>query len=218
MGDQGSWPKPKELPARGVLSTVYDGGTLPTRADPIWNFLGTSDIEEEVARVLPGGLRIQGKDKTPARWSNEKLEGLNQVDLSGGVSADIEVRVLRSSTRGGVNLELFVRGGALTVNHYLLTITATRVYYWYRGELVPVATGLNNSARAHTYRLAVRPDTAVQIYRDGRALSVQPADVIIDWRAPARGSYLEWGTSDSGSSAVVKRVSFDTGGAYRAGS
>jgi hypothetical protein len=127
----------------------------------------------------------------------------------------MEVEVWKSPAGGGVDLELFARAGTLNVNHYLLTVTARAIHYRYDGHLLPVAEGVDNTDGPHVYRLAVREDTAVQIYRDGVLLAVHDADLLISWRTPARGSYLEWGLGAPGAEARVDRVAFDASGAYQ---
>ncbi|MBI4893814.1 MAG: SUMF1/EgtB/PvdO family nonheme iron enzyme [Acidobacteria bacterium] len=42
------------------------------------------------------------------------------------------------------------------------------------------------------WRIAVRKDTAVQVYREGKLVSVGEPETVIDWRLPARGRHLEW--------------------------
>ena len=114
-----------------------------------------------------------------------------------------------------MDLELFARAGTINVNHYLLTVTTDAVHYWYDGRFVPVAEGLDNTGGAHSYRLAVRDDTAVQIYRDGALLAVHDADLLTSWRTPARGSYVEWGLGSPEAEAKVGRVAYDVSGAYQ---
>lgn len=41
-------------------------------------------------------------------------------------------------------------------------------------------------------RVAVRPDTVAQVYVEGKLREVLPAEVVIDWRVPARGTFFEW--------------------------
>jgi formylglycine-generating enzyme required for sulfatase activity len=89
---------------------------------------------------------------------------------------------------GAQELNLYVRTGPLTTNHYTVKPAAGR------------------------YRLAIRDDTAVQIYHDGKLIAVEPADLIIDWRQPARGTYLEW---RSGASIDTQFLAIDLSGAYK---
>ncbi|MHC4708160.1 MAG: hypothetical protein ACYS8I_13860, partial [Planctomycetota bacterium] len=94
----------------------------------------------------------------------------------------------------------------------LLSITATRVYYWHDNEFIEVAKGLDNSSEMHTYRLAIRDDTVVQIYRDNTLLGVKKADLQIGWREPARGSYIQWGVNTIETKAFVGHIAYDFAG------
>jgi len=64
----------------------------------------------------------------------------------------------------------------------------------------------------HTYRLAIRDDTAVQIYRDQTLLGVEKPDLQIGWREPTRGSFIQWGLSAGEAEALVSHISYDLTG------
>ena len=214
--DPTGFPKKGTLESRRELAVVYDASTLPSKASPGWHFLGGADGETSPAVSLGGrGLSARAQGDLLPRWSNERVAGFSDADLTRGFSAEIRAQVWGGSGQGGIDFQIYARGGALTVNHYRIAITASAVYYWYDGRLIPLARGLRNDSGLHTYRLAVRPDTAVQIYRDGRLLSTQPQDLVISWRQPARGSYLEWGVGDGRSRALVSHVGFDLEGPFQ---
>lgn len=209
-------PTARDLVARETLPRAYVGSALPTLSEPGWQLVGGAAAEEGVARVESQGLRITADESGSARWSNERLvDGFASTDIRSGLTAELGVRLSRGSGERGVDLELFARAGTLNVNHYLLTVTADAVRYWYDGAFVTVAEGLDNTDRPHSYRLAVRADTAVQIYRDGVLLATHDADLLISWRTPARGSYLEWGLGSADAEAWVTRVAFDVSGGYQ---
>ncbi len=75
----------------------------------------------------------------------------------------------------------------------------------------------NNDAAMHTYRLSVRKDGMVQIYRDSKLIAVRRLRQGTDKMAKAKGSYLQWGegASRSEADALIRHVSYDLGGAYR---
>lgn len=123
----------------------------------------------------------------PNRWSMERMGPFDAVNIENGLTVEV-------AAEGDVDLDLFVRGGPLTANHYAVRASSA------------------GDAGRHVYRVAVRPDTAAQIYRDGELVSTQPAEVIIDWRQPARGSYLEWKARDAG--ATIDSVAIDLSGPY----
>ena len=210
-------PMSRSLPARGELAQVYGAAQLPSKANPPWHFLNQDRNEAQAVSVpTPGLLKIGAKGEMGARWSNERIDGFGKVDPHRGFTAEIAVQIDSDSQQSrGIDLEIFARGAALTVNHYLISITTTDVYYWYDNKFRKITTGLDNSSARHTYRLAVRDDTAVQIYRDENLLGVWPMDLIIDWRQPARGSFIEWGQSHGGAIALVHHVAYDLSGAFQ---
>lgn len=205
-------PRPQSLPTRARLAHISPAGeAISSTAE--WQFTGAGDRPSANAAGGILTLRSSTAEQLP-RWSNERLNGFNRVDAKRGFSAEIAVRVQKTGSRErGVDLEVFARGGTLTVSHYLISVTDTAVYYWYDNRFVPVVEGLDNTG-LHTFRLAVRPDTAVQIYRDGQMLAVRAPDVRIDWRTPARGSYIEWGAGANDLRAQVAHVAYDIAGAW----
>ena len=77
------------------------------------------------------------------------------------------------------------RTGPLTANRYRVRIAAEGVSYWRDGEFRRAAAGT-------AVHLAIRPDTAAQLYIDGKLAAVEPAELVIDWRIPARGTHWEF--------------------------
>ncbi len=214
--DAAGFPRSRSLESREQLSQVYDASVPPTRAEPGWHFLGDEGEEGRLAAPLAGGtLRVRARQGRLPRWSNQRLPGFSSADPARGFTAEIRLAVRGGSGDAGADFEVFARGGTLTVNHYRISISRSGVHYWYDDRLIPLATGLNNSAGMHTYRLAVRSDTAVQVYRDGRLLSTQPQNLQIGWREPARGSYIEWGIGHPRGQAEIDHVAFDLSGAYQ---
>ncbi|MCX6625790.1 MAG: sialidase family protein, partial [Acidobacteria bacterium] len=101
-------------------------------------------------------------------------------------------------------LEAFIRTGMQTTNHYRLRVGPVGVEYWHENRFLKLAGG---DGALHRYRLAVRDDTAVQVYRDAELIGVQDAEVMIDWRQAARGKYMDWTGS-------VEGLGFDLRGSY----
>jgi len=207
-------PTARSLPVRKQLPQIYDATQPPSKSDPRWHFVAQTTREAQVVSFpARGTLGVVAKAGIGARWSNERVDGLGKADPHKGLAAEIALQVNRSSQKDrGFDFEVFVRGAALTTNHYLITITPTSVYYWYDNEFVKIAEGLDNSSEMHTYRLAVRDDTAVQIYRDGELVGVQPVDLQIGWREPARGSYIGWGAGANEVDSLVSYIAYDLTG------
>jgi hypothetical protein len=208
--DAPKMPKARPLHVRGKLPHIYDASKLPSQDTPPWHEL-IKGADEQAAKVqASGSLKVTGNAQ---RWSNERIDGFGETDTHKGLAVEVAAQVKGASQRErGFDFELFVRGGTLTVNHYFISITPTRVYYLYDRKFVEVAERLDNSSAMHTYRLAVRDDTAVQIYRDGQLLGVQLADLVIGWSEPARGSFLQWGGGTPGVEAHVDYISCDLSG------
>ncbi len=207
-------PQPKSLPSRELLAQCYDAQRrLPHEASPPWWFSGD---EQAVQRAVMGGAGggILVDEEFPGQWSNERTSGWPALDARTGFTVEAQVDINNGAPDGtGFILEAFARGGALTSNHYLLTVTPDAVRYWYDGAFVTLAEGLRNGFVSHAYRMAVRADTAVQIYRDAELLGTMPTDLIIDWKQPARGSYISWGVG-KGAAAAVRQVSYESQGAF----
>jgi len=207
-------PMAQALPVRKQLPLLYNAGELPCQASPSWHRLN-KNLGEQGTEVQSGGvLKITNRQ----RWSNERIDGLSTVDPHKGLTAEVAVQVSRCSAKDhGFDFELFVRGGTLTVNHYFLSITKTGVYYWYNKKFVEIAEGLDNFSAMHTYRLAVRNDTVVQLYRDNSLLGVQPMDLQVGWSEPARGSFIRWGVGANNMEVLVGNISCDAKRAYQPG-
>ncbi|HUW19944.1 MAG TPA: SUMF1/EgtB/PvdO family nonheme iron enzyme [Sedimentisphaerales bacterium] len=207
-------PTARMLPVRKSLEIIYNGSRLPTTSNPPWHFVAERATEKSVASVLnPGLLKISTQGQSNVCWSSERLDGFGKVDPHKGLTAELAVQVSHSSDKNrGFDFEVFVRGGTLTVNHYFISVTPAGVYYWYDNQLIEIAAGLDNSSAMHTYRLAVREDTAVQIYRDGELLGVQPTDLLIGWSEPARDSFVQWGAGAAKVEASVSYIACDLTG------
>jgi hypothetical protein len=206
-------PRPRSLPPEGELKVLYDGSGNPTESS--WHFVAQGSERDAVGAEGPGPATIRAGSGNGARWSNERTGVFPGADPHHGLTAEVTVQVVRTDQPDrGFDLEVYLRGGTLTVNHYLLSITPAEVFYWHDNEFRKMADGLDNSGGAHVFRMAVRDDTVFQVFRDGELLGLGKADLLIDWRRPARGSYMEWGMGGPGE-AVVGRVSCDLTGAYR---
>lgn len=202
-------PTGQGLPTRSRLSEVHEPDAPLPPSERRWQFVGTPP---GAGPDLPGRT-IHSRDGHAPRWSNERLNGFTP-DVRRGFTTEIALEVKASDADDdGVDFEVFARTGPLTVNQYRITVSRAAVHYRYDGKLEPLAEELDNSGR-HVYRIAVRPDTAVQIYRDGTLLGVRAADLRIDWRAPARGHYIEFGAGSTGVLANVGHVAYDLSGPY----
>jgi formylglycine-generating enzyme required for sulfatase activity len=189
-------PQPAALSSKKALTRVYPSSQFQGRSNPDWHH-------------IPGGA-------APPRWSNDRVGDYGTLDPDKGVT--IEARVEVSGGDGGTrgfDLETYVVSGPRYLNRYWLTITPSAVYYWYANALRKIADGLENAGAPHTYRMAIRPDTAVQIYRDGKLLATMSAELGPQQAQASRGSHMEWGAGQAGISAKVDHIAYDLGGAFR---
>jgi hypothetical protein len=189
-------PQPLALSAKADLARVFPSSHFSGNAHPGWHY-------------VPKGA-------TPVRWANDRTEEFGQLDPDKG--ATIEARVKVSGNDGGTrgfDLETYVVSGPRYLNRYWLTITPSAVYYWYENALRKVAGSLDNASAPHTYRMAIRPDTAVQIYRDGKLLATMDAELGPEQRQASRGSHVEWGAGRENVEAVVGHVAYDLGGPFQ---
>lgn len=157
---------------------------------------------------MPREKSLAARPKLGQTWARVAPEGSNERDgtfdsLNAAKGFSIE---MRTQPGRAATLDVYARSSALMASRYSLRLTADAVEYWFDGEFRKVAGAGGEAPAKRTYRLAVREDTAVQIYRDGRLLATQPAAFIIDWRQPARGSYVEWSGAET--------LSYDLSGAY----
>jgi hypothetical protein len=130
-----------------------------------------------------------------------------------GFTAEARLQILKYRPDGrGLNLEFF--NGV--ISRYTITITDTGVY-WYEGlivgtedldfnEYTPLIEGLDNTDRMHTYRMAVRDDRIVQIYRDDKLIGVRRGEN----RTP-REPYLQFGAGRE-LEALIEYFAYDTEG------
>jgi len=208
-------PAAKFLPVRDKLGMLYDGRQLPGQSIPAWYLLKTGAPESKTVQALPTGM-LNVQADFPVRWSNERTGGFEELDAHRGFTLETVVQLPdRTDNGNSFEVEACARGGALTSNRYLLSVTASKVRYWYDQHFIEVAGSLDNHGAKHRYRLAVRCDAAVQIYRDGKLLGVQPQDLIIDWSQAARGSYVEWGVTGSNPEARIGPITLDPNGPFQ---
>jgi len=203
------------LAAKKGLASLYKPKGPPSQSKWGWNFRGAG--ESKTVSILPDGLlKIRTADDQEIWYRSDKADGYEAVDQKTGFSAEIKVQVLSSeANHRGVDFELYDGAGS----RYAITITDTGVY-WYEGlvfgsvfldfeEFGVVAEGLDNTDGMHTYRLSVRADRVVQIYRDEKLIGLRR----YEYRTP-RDAYILFGAGQ-GVEALVDYVSYDLSGPYQ---
>ena len=146
-------------------------------------------------------------------WSNERTGAMEALDAEKGFSAEAEV-TLGKGEHDHFILRAFVRSGCTMCNRYWMRVTARATSFWYAGEwqTLPDAVEMGNHG---VYRMAVRDDTCVQIYRDGRLLATFPPSYEIGFALPTRGNWMEWEMNMEGTEIAASSVSYDLSGPFQ---
>ncbi|MHC4418902.1 MAG: hypothetical protein ACYSU6_10000, partial [Planctomycetota bacterium] len=207
-------PEPRKLGAKRHLSDTYTASEL--LSEDIWGPQITGAIKAgTLSSSSQGLLRINYGEGQGFYFRSNPTNGFVDVDQKKGFTVEVKTQVLKSSpNQRGIDIELYDGAGS----RYAISITNTGIY-WYEGlvlgsailsfdQFTPVAEGLDNADALHTYRIAVRADRVVQIYRDGRLMGVRPAE----YRTP-REPYFQFGAG-SGLDALVEYIAYDLTGAY----
>jgi len=210
-------PEAKDLPARGALSRVLAPKDLPSKR-PEWRWTGSGADEATQVTVRDGGgLDVDTKGGSRCRWANDRPDAWGGVDPAKGFTAEVRLRVMKStSTSRGVDVEACVQDATGGPRRYFATVTTTAVL-WHDGDgFRTLAKGLDNGSAAHTYRLAVRPDGLVQIYRDAELLGVRRPASQRDHMVGTERGYFQFGDGAGGSEAdfAVDHVAWDADGAF----
>jgi formylglycine-generating enzyme required for sulfatase activity len=208
-------PKPRRLPAKHYLLNTYTPSEL--LSEDIWGSQISGAKESGMLSLSSQGLlRINSGEGQGFYFRSDRADGFARVEQRKGFTAEIKTQVLKSSANHrGVDIELYDGTGS----RYAVTITDTGVY-WYEGlvlgsallnfeQFTPVAEGLDNTDKMHTYRLAVREDRVVQIYRDGKLIGVRPTE----YRTP-REAYIQFGAGPR-LEALLDYVAYDLNGPSR---
>jgi hypothetical protein len=210
-----SEPAPRKLRAKKDLAITYKPSALPSRDNWGWDFRGAKE-DQITAGSNNQKLKITTGQNQQCWWRSAEAPAINTIDQDKGFTAEIAAQI-KKTTPGhrGLDLELYDGAGS----RYAITITDTGVY-WYEGivygsvflefeQFTPVAQGLDNTDAVHTYRLAVRPDRVVQIYRDQKLLGTSR----YEYRTP-RDAYILFGAGQ-GVKATLDYVAYDLDGPYR---
>jgi hypothetical protein len=138
---------------------------------------------------------------------------MDVLDLARGATVEATVD-LGKAENGFILLRLFVRSGCTMCNRYALKITRQDTAYWYAGDWQPNEDPATH-APAEIYRLSVRDDTCVQVYRGPRLLASFPASYEIGFAFPTRGNWIEWEVSAGTERPAVKTIALDLAGPFQ---
>jgi hypothetical protein len=145
-------------------------------------------------------------------WSNERTGAMDALDIEKGFTAEAKIQ-LGDSDKDQFILRAFVRSGCTMCNRYWLRVTNLGAFYWHAGDWQPLKDAIPPVALG-SYRMAVRDDTCVQIYRDGRLLAAFPPSYEIGFAPPTRGCWLEWETGSDSLESSVQAIAYDLDGPF----
>ncbi len=207
-------PEAKELLISASLSTVMNPKHPGFCDSADWSFTG-SGADEKKFLMQPGDvLHLDTGPEQRVRWASTSECAFSGADSEKGVTAEIEFQVLENSTKErGADFEVYLGDGSPMGERYFITVTRDAVY-WYEGVYSLLADGLENGDRMHTFRMAIRHDKAVQIYRDGVLLGVRHCFYGFDPAAQAQGPYIQWGDGASNTEMDIRigSVAYDIRG------
>ena len=212
-------PSARDLPLMRDLPKVYDASAsaLPTQASERWRFTGSGVAEADaVSFPLPGLMKIDTGRGQRCRWADDSKKGFAVADEAKGFTAEIAVRVLKSTASGrGIDFEAYTGDGSSGGHRYFISVMTERVC-WYGDEVEAIAEGMDNHSAVHVYRLAVREDHVAHVYRDEQLLAVRRGVHSADGMLRPRGPYLQWGEGAGGSEAdaLVAHVAYDLSGPW----
>jgi formylglycine-generating enzyme required for sulfatase activity len=210
-------PEAKDLSAKPRLEYTYVPDGLPSK-DAAWRWTGSgADEAKQVTVREGGGLVIDTAGGARCRWAADTPDGWGRVDPTKGFTFEVRMRVTKStSATRGVDVEALVSDADGGPRRYFLTVTRTAVL-WNDGHgFEALADDLDNAAAAHTYRLAVRPDGLVQVYRDAKRVGVRRPAAVRDPMIGTDRPYVQFGEGAGGSEAdvVVEHVAWDLAGPF----
>jgi formylglycine-generating enzyme required for sulfatase activity len=168
--DGKTWPVRRVIGEGGLKETI-DGGLI--RTAEAQGYLAGTQGRDGVIHLISSwnhyALNLAWLKEEGGRAAEARAEALPGRALGAGSAREVEARRGASfEFTGAGEFLLSIRTGPLTANRYRV-----------RGG-------------GGVVRVAVRGDTVAQIYEDGRLREVQEAELVIDWREPARGTYWEW--------------------------
>ena len=146
-------------------------------------------------------------------WSNERTGAMDALDIEKGFTVEANV-TLGNAPDDHFILRAFVRSGCTMCNRYWLRATSKGVAYWYAGDWQPLDNSVPPPGQS-VYRMAVRDDTCVQIYCDGRLLASFPPSYEIGFAPPTRGCWIEWEMQIEDAEPSITNNAYDLTGPYQ---
>lgn len=178
----------------------------PAAPNPLPSFKQLEPRAKLATSVLSSKMEYR---KTPNLWSNERTGAMESIDLARGFTVEAKIASAGGKEEECV-LRVFARSGCTMCNRYWLRVTADGAFYWYAGQWQEL--NATDTAKSEIYRLAVREDTCVQIYKGTKVIGLYPASYEIGFAPPTRGNWIEWEINSS--DLKMLSLNYDETGAY----
>ena len=211
-------PKSKQLRQKENLQYVYTPKVIPSEHNWNWRFNGQGFEPEQIINLTDDKImEIETAEGQQFSFLTEKFPGFKEFDPEKGFTAEISAQIIKSPENDrGLDIELYDGAGS----RYAITIKQNSIYRYKKSPMLgsgflpfdkyeSVAEKLDNTDKFHTFRLAVRTDRTVQLYRDGQLIGTFQ----FEYRTP-RHAYLYLGAGPS-TQAKVKYFSYDLNGAFQ---
>lgn len=224
-GQQRHW---EPLTRKSPLVVSADGGQLAKGGNPAWTMVlrGISSGDMEKFNILrketafcqiafSGERRGTMTLESPALYWTTKAETGNLLDAAKGVTAEIVIQMYRATDPfRGFDLEVGLRRPGGKFRRYLVSVVPMRVFAFQKKEIHLLASDLDNMAKPHAYRLAIRPDGVAQVYFDGNPIGLFEGEAV-DGDAPSEPYILAGKQIEAGEFTVnFYTVAVDPGGAF----
>lgn len=188
--DGKTWPIRRVItdgkPEHGAFT--IDGGWFrmsPSRSEP-QGYLSATQSRDGVIHLISSwnhyAFNLAWLREPAPQTADLQPKNLPAKTLTANPTGEINPRQGATFELTTGDFELSLRTGPLTANRYRLRIDQSGVSYWRAGKYERIAP-------PGPVRIAIRPDTAAQIYVASKLVSTEDAEIAIDWRQPARGTY-----------------------------
>ncbi len=207
-------PKLKEISYESSLeekaintNVVYDGlQSLPTLSSPLWKVGDTGGT----VNITSEGLSMSVAENVRCRYYQTATEGFT-IDPEKGFTIEMKMKVLKTNGTRGMDFEV-----QIGERRYFLMIGDTYMCYDYNG-ITRFIENINNKDEMHTFRMAVRPDGKIELFRDGKMIRLYNTTNGRDTYFPISGDFFRWGKGAGAENmtAVIEYITYDHSGAYK---
>ncbi len=188
-------------------NVIYDGlKNLPTQSVPVWKIGDFGGV----ARNTNEGLFINVPENARCRYYQSEAEGFS-VDPEKGLTIEMKMKISQTKGIRGLDFEI-----QLEDRRYFLMVGDTYMCYDYKG-IARFVEDIDNKDEMHTFRMAIRPDERIELFRDGKLIRMYSPQDGRDTFFPIEGDFFRWGKGAGAENvtAVIEYVTYDVSGAYK---